>query len=148
MGKHFKDVYSLIIERGNTPYMTEKTEQTFIPISDNVRMIVLAYATRVRWPKAKITNVETGVLDNEPLMQAFASLEKLATGLHDRQMEDISKRVEETATAYKTESAFNRIYHASLKEIIKRAKGSLFGKGKDITQIAENAINQVEGPYH
>jgi hypothetical protein len=130
--------------------MTEET-QTFLEVTPKVREVIGLYAKKAKWPKEKVRRLNEGESDNEPLIQAFAILDKHHTNqmeLLERQLTDITNRVNETVGSFKTERAYNSTYLKTLQNIIKRTKGSIFGKGKAIEDMAQRAIDEVEGPYH
>jgi hypothetical protein len=130
--------------------MTEDVKNESVVVSPKVREIIGVYAKQAKWPKEKIRRLNEGESDNEPLIQAFALLDTYHTdqnSLLERQLEDLTKRVDETAEAFKTERSYNSTYLQTLQNIIKRAKGSFFGKGKAIEEMAQKAIEKVEGPY-
>ena len=138
---------------GNIIHMTEEVK-TFLEVTPKVREVIGLYAKQAKWPKDKIRRLNEGESDNEPLIQAFALLDKIRSdeyGLLERQLADITKRIGESKDyqeAFKVERSYNSTYLKALNDIIKRAKGSIFGKGKAIENIAQVAIDKVEGPYH
>jgi len=133
-------------------YLTMSNEpEKFLEISDTVRKVALDYGKRIKWPKAMITRATEGALDDSPLMQAFAQLEEELDIAHSLEIQTLNNRISELSQfegAFREERAYNSMYKDKIKAIIKRAKGSFFGKSKDIVSIAQKAIDEVEGPYH
>lgn len=125
--------------------------EKLLEISDTVKKVALAYGKRAKWPKDMITRATEGALDDSPLMQAFAQLEQELDAAHNLEVETLNSRILELTKfegAFRKESAYNSMYKDKLKAIIKRAKGSFFGKSKDMASMAQRAIDEVEGPYN
>lgn len=128
------------------------TQTTVLPVSPTTRQIVLEYGKRAKWPKGMLARASEGALDGEPLMQAFAKLAEELTVKHsesarkfDEALQSSRIEREKLAEELKSEKAYNSIYRRTLEGIVKRAKGSFFGKGKAIEEMATAAIKNVEG---
>lgn len=136
--------------------MFHKGNISMLPVSDLARNIAAERGRLAKQPKVAIERILSGSADNEPLLQSYAKLEEEANRIFAAQLETLNQNISNLATeleatrekyktAFEEERAFNNFYNSALKNILKRAKGSIFGKGSAIVKMCETAITRVEG---
>ena len=125
-----------------------------LPISDTVRRVAHASAKCRKVPKMGLERILDGRADSEPLMQSYACLEQAIQEEHAVAVKDLNDNIaklnstlkslkddlDEASTGwFKMRNRALRL-EQTLYAIIKRAAGSIFGKGAAITKLANDAL--------